>query len=399
MTTPNIHLIIVTDRAQANLIPILQFKPDYVALAISDDKTKHAESFIKLLKKVGQYQDHQILQFKQVPSVGLENIQIRAMEIEEQLKQQFPNATITYNATGGTKLMVLGFYDVFHQQGNSIHYTDTQHQQIEVVFPEKTTPIAIGNVLNIESYLLSMDKQYRKHASADWEAEVKQRRALTIWLAQNNEKLHVYWSVINSLAHNALAADKRGQAPSIANPLQTFHKNLPFKLWQTALKKCHDAGLCQWDANQMDSLYFHNVAGAKYLSGGWLEEYIWLTASELNCEQVWANVEFTEAQNPKDDVRNEMDCLILHNNRLLIIECKTSVFKADNGKGADILYRLSTMAQRTGGLFGNAWLVSARELDEDSFNRAREYRIPSVQAGDIANMRSKIQQWMQGNDY
>jgi hypothetical protein len=394
--TPTIHLLIVTGQAQANLIPVMQFKPDLIALAVSEGMRNNAKQFINLLKTLAGYRDEAIIRFDAVPEVGLEGIKDRALEIEDELRQRYPAHALTYHATGGTKLMALGFYDVFRSSPNTILYTDTEHGQIETLYPEKSPPIAIEKVLTIESYLSSMGKQVRKRADTAWEEKVRQRRGLSIWLAQHNDKLHSYWSVINHVAHKSLTQDqRRGQPPALAEPEQFFAKGkMPHGLWKTALENLSAAGVCQWDSARPERLGFDAPDGALYLSGAWLEEYVWLTASELGCDQVWGNVFFTETDNPKDDVRNEMDCLILHNNRLLMVECKTSAFKEGGEKNSDILYKLDTLERRTGGLFGDAWLVSARALDEPTLNRARGYQIKVINGGDIGQMKKQIQQWM-----
>ena len=397
MQASNIHLLIVTGQAQANLIPIMQFKPKIVALAVSGAMQANARQFVNLLISLAGYREENILRFHDVPVVGLEEIKYRAMEIEEALHQRYPDRPITYHATGGTKLMALGFYEVFHESPNTVLYTDTEHGMIEVLYPEQSQPIAIDKVLTIESYLLSMDKQIRKRADSLWEYTARHRRSLTIWLAQNAKKLEKYWSVINLLAHQALEEQERGKPPALITPEQFFISGkTPFGDWKTALEKCTKAGICQWDNDNPQRLNFEDADGAQYLSGGWLEEYVWLTAKELGSEQVYANVYFTETGNPRDDIRNEMDCLILHNNRLLMVECKTSVFKKGDSKSDGILYKLDTLERRTGGLFGDAWLVSARILDDATLNRAREYKIKVINGGEICQMKNLIQDWMNG---
>jgi hypothetical protein len=397
MENSQIHLLIVTGQAQANLIPIMQFKPQIVALAVSKAMQATSKQFVKLLTNLAGYREENIIQFHDVPDVGLEAIKDRAMEIEDDLNNRFPGQTITYHATGGTKLMALGFYEVFHAPHNTVLYTDTEHGQIEVLYPEKRQPIAISKVLTIESYLFSMDKQIRKRADSVWEDKARQRRSLSIWLAQNAGPLEKYWNVINLLAHQALMEQERGKPPALVSPEQFFiPEKTPRNYWKTALEKCTEAGICQWDKENPERLYFNEAHGAQYLSGGWLEEYFWLTASELRCEQVYANVFFTETGNPRDDIRNEMDCLILHNNRLLIVECKTSDFKKGSPKNDGILYKLDTLERRTGGLFGDAWLVSARKLDDATRNRAREYKIKVIEADEIKQMKNQLQEWMNG---
>ncbi|MDD2760131.1 MAG: DUF1887 family CARF protein [Methylomonas sp.] len=395
MQTPPIHLLIVTGQAQANLIPIMQFKPDVVALAVSKAMQGNARQFVKLLTNLAGYREENIIQFHDVPDVGLEAIKDRAMEIEDELNRRFPNQPIAYHATGGTKLMALGFYDVFHSE--PVFYTDSEHGQIEVLYKEKSQPIAIDKVLSIESYLFSMDKQIRKRADNVWEDIARQRRSLSFWLAQNAEPLEKYWNVINLLAHQALAEQERGKPPILDQPEQTFLAGkTPHGAWKTALQKCTEAGVCQWDSGNPQRLTFEKANGAQYLSGSWLEEYVWLTASELGCEQVYAYVFFTETGNPKDDIRNEMDCLILHNSRLLMVECKTSDFKKGSPKNDGVLYKLDTLERRTGGLFGDAWLASARTLDAATKNRAQEYKIKVIDGGEIKQMKNRILEWMSG---
>jgi len=392
-TLPSIHLIIVTGQAQANLIPILQLKPAIVALAISESMRENAKVFVKLLTKLANYKDADILPFA-VPDAGFEAIRYRALEIEDELRRNYRNSPITYHATGGTKIMALGFYQVFQGQSDTVLYTDTVHGQIETLHPEKAPAIMIGKVLTIESYLLSMDKTYRKHADAAWENKARQRRSLSFWLVQNIEDLQDFWPAMNKLVQDALAKEQRGVPPSLVRPEQQFDRNPTNVLWQQALKKIAEAGICQWDNQKPEVLYFDNPDGAKYLGGAWIEEYVWLTASELGCEQVWANVEFTEAASPKDDIRNEMDCLILHNNRLSMIECKTSKFTNGQSRNSDILYKLKTLEHSAGGLFGDAWLISALKLDEKTQNRAREYKINVIDSTKLNTLQDAIRNWM-----
>jgi hypothetical protein len=393
MPNPTIHLVVVTGQAQANLIPIMQLKPTMVALAVSAAMQENAKEFAKLLKTVAGYDDSSLIHFGQVPDAGLEDIRMRALEIEEELETRFPGSPITYHATGGTKLMALAFYEVF--RGHTVLYTDSEHGQIEVLYPEKQAPFAIDNVLTIQSYLLSMGKQFRKSAGEEWRAAARDRKALSKWFAHHAERLEDFWGVINTLANDALAPARRGDAPGIARPLQTF-RNVPRGLWAEALAKINEAGICRWDSERPETVYFDSAAGALYLGGAWLEEFVWLTAQDLGATEALANVEFTELGAPKDDIRNEMDCMLVHSNRLLMVECKTSVFKDENQKNANILYKLESLGHRAGGLYGEKWLVSARPLDSDTLKRAKEYKINVLSGGAIKKLGDKMRLWMEG---
>jgi len=222
-----------------------------------------------------------------------------------------------------------------------------------------------------------MGKHYRNSASDDWKQQASQRKALTKWLAEQVVDLGEFWSIMDGMVANALAETARGVPAVIEQPAQQF-KQPPRGLWLQALTKMAGQQLCQWDATKPESLYFHDVAGAQYLGGQWLEEYVWHIASELKPDEVKANVEFTEMGAPKDDIRNEMDCVVVHHNRLLMIECKTVNFKKSTDKNDGIVYKLESLGHRAGGLYGTQWLISARTLDQATAKRAKEYNIKVI---------------------
>jgi hypothetical protein len=109
MTKTTVHLLIVTGHTQANLIPVLQLKPDIIALAVSDAMRGKADDFSKLLKTVAGYTDETIIRYDHVAEVGLKTIEEKAMDIAIDLQERYPDCALTYHATGGTKLMTLGF--------------------------------------------------------------------------------------------------------------------------------------------------------------------------------------------------------------------------------------------------------------------------------------------------
>jgi Domain of unknown function (DUF1887) len=353
-----------------------------------------ADDFIKLLKTIARYSNKSIIRYVHVADVGLKTIEEKAMDMAVDLQERYPDCALTYHATGGTKLMTLGFCEVFRADGNRILYTDTEHGRIEVVYPKHQPAIAIASVLTIDSYLQSLGKQYRISADEDWRRQAQQRKALTKWLAEHVEQLDNFWSVINGMVAEAMAETARGVPTAIAQPRQQF-RHPPRGLWLQALTKITEHRLCQWDETRPEMLYFHDVAGAQYLRGQWLEEYVWHIASDLKPDDVKANVEFTEMGAPRDDIRNELDCVIVHHNRLLMIECKTVNFNKSADKNADILYKLESLGHRAGGLYGTKWLVSALPLDEASEKRAREYAIKVISGTALKHLKETTKVWIE----
>jgi hypothetical protein len=390
-----VHLLIVTGQAQANLIPILQLKPDIIALAISDSMQKKADQFIKIVKSLTDYKEDSIIFFKHVPDAGIERIIDKAMEIEDQLNTKFPNSKISYHATGGNKLMTLGFYSVFSDKNNQIIYCDTSHGEIEHIYPEKQSAIPIQSVLNIKGALLSMEQTYRKSADEEWQKNANSRKELTKWLGHNAQELDQqgFLGCLNKFVQEATKQTSRDKENVLTYPEQYF-RQVPRRIWVTALKKLTEHKIFQWDKNKPNCLYFDSIQGAEYISGQWLEEYTWHIIKDLNPFDVLANVEFAESCALKSDIRNEMDCIVAHHNQLLFIECKTINFQKQIGKDTDILYKLESLGHRAAGLYGYKWLVSARKLDDPALKRAKEYKIEVIYGADLKNLKDKVIEWM-----
>ena len=389
MTTKktNVHLVIVTGQAQANLIAILQLKPDVIVLAISDDMEKNASGFIDLLKST--IPNIPIQSFSHIPDVGVATIEAKAKEIAEQLQYKFPQGMITYHATGGNKLMMLGFCEIFSTANNEVIYTHTAHGHIEFIYPRHKPVITIEPVLDMKTYLRSLGEQYKPNSNNDWETIARNRKNLTFWLGNKANQLGGFFKTLNAIAMSALADFDKGCIQS--NQRLTL-KKIP-ALWLEALKKLANQGICEWNKTDTNSLIFNNAACARYLGGIWLEEYVWLIASELNISEVTANVEFTELASANGTVLNEIDCIAVHNNHLLIIECKTVAFKEKATKNSDILYKLNTLGSRAGGLYGDKWLVSASPLDKYTQSRAETYKIKTIAAEQLKNLKTELENW------
>ena len=138
-------------------------------------------------------------------------------------------------------------------------------------------------------------------------------------------------------------------------------------------------------------------SAADYLQGGWLEEYVYLIASDIGFKEVYCGVTMTDDSKSKADIRNEMDVVVCHDNRLLFIECKTS--RMD--KEADIIYKLDALGTQAGGIMSSKLLVSAQPLtytnkDGKTVNalaRAQSYKIKTCAADEVANLRDLLLGW------
>ena len=246
----------------------------------------------------------------------------------------------------------------------------------------------IESLLEPANYLAACNATLRRSASAEARhvEATQQRRGLTLDLARHCHALGPALGTLNYLAHQAVDdSDER-----LVQPRQ----HLPFdaaRPLRRALTRLVGAGLLDFDSKR--ELVFKSVEACRYIAGGWLEEYAWLTAAELGAEHVHAGLELTWNAGKGPSPRNELDLFIVHRNRALTVECKT----ANMGEGdetAKILYKLDSIADRLSALPGNAVLLSAREVPELIIKRARAQGTEVFASDGLSGFRDWLKGWL-----
>lgn len=401
-----IQICIVSDHLEANIIPLLQLQPDLAVLVTTDQMQSQSKTLETILRQAAP--NMAITVKNHLPSTDVEAIEEFALQLSEELDTQYPQARQIYNATGGTKPIAIIFSQVF---SSDIIYTHTGANQIQwlACVDDDKNPIATQSVLTPEIYLLANGKQLRKSQSSSpkWQQEVEDRSSLTKWLANNmNKKLGDLIGILNGYIRNdknqksVLVNEGRQQGESFKS--ENSRKVLPYtpnKLHIECLQKMTESHLIDWESDDASNLTFQSKEACMYLSGGWLEEYAWLCATEAHCESVLCSAEITDEHAPKLDIRNEIDCLIVHNNRMLIIECKTKNFGAKGSSDSDTLTKLDSITQHSSGKYGKGLLLSARKFGTENteprnIKRAESLSIPVLAEADLKSLPETIKHWM-----
>jgi Domain of unknown function (DUF1887) len=323
-----------------------------------------------------------------VPDVGIAAIEEKASEIDAYLKTEYPQSVITYHATGGTKLMALGFCTVFANGNNAVIYTDTAHSQIEFVYPRHRPAIPSQHVLNMKTYLRSLGFSFLSSSSDNqlWTNHANRRQDLSHWLAEHATSLDDFLGKMNALADEAMDKNKKHLIEKDKTLESAFAKK-----YETVLIKFNDAGICQWNILNPRKITFIGINETKYINGFWLEEYVWLMAKDLGISEVKSNVKFSRGQ---ETPTNEMDCIAVHNNRLLAIECKTSALeKKDTKDSNNMLYKLEALGKGIGGLYHEEWLVSARPVPLEVEQRAKAANIKIIHPNSLKDLKTALANW------
>ncbi|MEA3411105.1 MAG: DUF1887 family CARF protein [Pseudomonadota bacterium] len=384
-----IHIVIVSGQTLPNLIPILMERPGEVWLVTSAVMSgkRHDKRLRRILEKEGIT----VRPFPDAPESGFRAIQDYACDIADQAIAIRESPSLVLNITGGTKLMTLAFFDVFRGIAHRIIYTDTSNGRIETLPEEKggdTEFMPLRDVLDVPLYLTAQGFRYRTSRSDDPSDvdRIQARKPVCKYLGKYAADIPDFLGAINGLSSGALNDD--GQ---LVKRTQKFSRE-PSGRWKQAMNELTESGLIRWEKGEW--FEFTNAEAVKFLNGGWLEEYAWHILKDespcdvrLGVEGIW------------DDTRrstNELDVVAVHGNRMLLIECKTLKHGRDTGKDSDILYKIDSLSEDTRGLFGETWLLSAREPTEFMRDRARHQNIRIIGPDQIPRLKSLFLDWKSG---
>ena len=390
-----IHVCLLSNQLLPNLIPVLTENPHRVYLIVTQEMEQSGHD--KRMRRILRKKNIEVLIRPRAPSTGLASIRKFAAKIANELISAEAGNRIVLNATGGTKLLAMGFVEIFRTnlEGYPLQviYTDTEHQMIETLVPRDQTPTPMQSVLDTESYLAAQGMVLGQAASDQeaWQTRARTRAPLTEYLATKSEELGHFFATINGMVR-----DNRGDKKPVLSKhgdrviqaKQQFN-HYPSGLWKQALTRIADAALISWDGNQ--EIHFDSAESAVYLSGGWLEEYAWLAAEAAELQDVRCSATGRwESYSGSDAPTNEFDLLAVQDNRILIVECKTGTHE---GSEQAIATRLDSLAHNAGGLFGTVLLVSARGLPSTMQQRCKSLHIRVLEKSAIALLPAHIKVW------
>lgn len=399
---PAVHVCLVSEQLLPNLIPVLQERPAHVYLVVSPHMHRQAERLSAVLDMHGIPS----LRLLNAPDAGLADIHACAAKVLAGIERTLPGHAIWLNATGGTKLMSIGFVDVFRASPHvaRIFYTDTARDRLEMLHAREAGmlhPIA-PDLMDIENYLAVQGMVPRYIASRDerWVARAEARDGISEYLAtQQKAEFRLFVSALNKAATEAL--DRSGQ--SLAHPTQLLLADKQGKpraasvppAWHEPLKRLTEAGLLHWDGAV--SVTFPDAASAAYLGGKWLEEHVWLIARELKPRAIAAGVQGEWLARKGEPPSNEIDVLLVHRNRMLIIECKTGQFGKYGQKDQDLINKLQVITENAGGKFGRGLLVSYNALSPQVRGRIDALRqIDKIEGGELRGQLTQyVRRWME----
>ncbi|MGC8771102.1 MAG: Card1-like endonuclease domain-containing protein [Brevinematia bacterium] len=256
------------------------------------------------------------------------------------------------NLTGGTKIMSIGVYEFFKERKSEIFYLPIGKNEYKKIFPFPVENNSLKTRLNVEDYMLSYGieiKKYAKTTTKDYESNKRflneiffnYNREIKFLVEFQNRKEIKNLSEINLDKHKAELTDNLNNLDNLIKQLNFNYQNL---------KKSE----------------------LKYITGGWFEEYIYQTIKEsgnIKDETILLNPVIS-----RNNIQNEFDIAICYENRLDIIECKTSLKYQDKNLLNDTIYKQSALRKEFG-LTVNTIIVTLDEINDENRKRADYMKI------------------------
>jgi len=256
--------------------------------------------------------------------------------IEERLTQHVNDDDFyIVNLTGGTKVMSLAVYEFFKVMNSEMYYLTGRGEKIKIHPGRKKVSSKLATKISLKDYLSAYGFRIKKQSPPIRGREIT-AGVLTYFLHHFDKKKDI--SALKILRENRSKGIK-----SLQNKpeLQSFLDRLSFKP----------------DSEERLSKY-----ECRYLSGEWLEEYLYyfiIDKFDISDQEIGMGLEVEKSGTP-----NEFDVLLVQHNRIFLFECKTSIY-LDSDESQTLIgqtiYKSDSLRNKFG-LFAQTTVVTLSDL-------------------------------------
>jgi hypothetical protein len=382
-------ICLLSEQHVPNLLSVHHLKPDNLILIESSgmQKKHSSENFCDALK-FGN------------PNVQCGIVRIDGSESDFQtcrttfngiLQKSPPDMEWIINLTGGLKPMAIAAYETFSSVARR-RFIYTDHQTPKVIGDFLTGEKEICQyTLSIEEFLSGYGFEYSKkiqdvEAAQTWAKKhrkaafsmAKHAMDIRCWgknaLERERERVNTFMKLKTGKTADLELADL---APTVADVRKVF---------------CAEFDLKEKDGSLMGKIDKYT---AKFIDGGWLENFIWLILNdhreELDVTEVRLGLQIRGKK--ENTSENELDVSLMRNYAFEFIECKSG--SQEHDKKGEIFYRIEAVRNSPGALRSKTYFVSnSHTFSEDGDTlksealkqRAETYNCTPILGKAIENM-------------
>ncbi len=363
------HICLVSDQLLPNLLPCCnhQWRPQQVVLLVTAAMQSRGERLAEMLRQLGC-----AVSICQLDSYALDAMQRRLAE----LMRDHCAAELAINITGGNKLMALAAFMQAWSDDVAAFYVDTAADTLWRL-GEPSVAVPLPDVLGIKRYLGAYGYRLLKGQARQGVA----RRDLCLAIV---ERLEQWEQALPKL--NYYAAQAKGSLNVVIGRGDVARAD--FIALLDLLRSAAVLDIAD------DRLVFANEQARVFANGGWLEEYVYAEVEQLRREGRVRDVCLNAVIEDEAGTMNEIDVLFTARNRLFMIECKSKKMHGDHARVDDMVYKLDSLKNLVGGLYGRAMLASCFRPGASDCRRCAGYDITLVAARGLKNLRSTVCRWI-----
>jgi len=365
------HIAFVAPEVTPNLTPAIdsRLKPQKIFLLYPAELKKQMKKLIQFYQAYGiKTQAIEIKSAYNIEQVkrGLEKVVERIQK--ENLKD------LAINLSCGPKMMTIAAIQYFANTPAHLFYLKPNDQLIWL--NQEHPSINLQDKLTLENLLQTKDMSYQ---ALCWSEQQHTKAQIALKLL----KSHI---LPQNLVHtlNLEIKSWQGVAAKQEKPMpqyQAFRQQLSQKFPQFKFKK-----------DRLKEGYDKFVL--KLLQGGWLEYYVYQTLKTLQLEipQI-QDVQMGCVIRSEEKIKDEIDVMLLLNNKLYIIECKT-------GKNTDTnlhLQRLDSLSRKLGGGLSNKALITTTYLPEygGAYAKAQQLGVQIFNQQHLNQLKKHLKKWLE----
>ncbi|MBA4417612.1 MAG: hypothetical protein C0392_06850 [Syntrophus sp. (in: bacteria)] len=370
------HVCLVSAQPIPNLIPLRmeELMPGRVVLLVSHDMAAPAARMARIIREWG-------LAVEEMPIEPYDLDAARETCLD--LLVKLDGNEVILNVTAGTKIMALAAFEVFRELGKKIIYVDTQNKRIQALSPEPYT-IPFRDVIKVKPYLAAYGQRIREDKT-DREI-VRKHKHLVDGLIRRADTFESAISILNAYT----AGHRHTRTFPLHVAVQEQHLQIPE--FNELLASLEEWGIIKREGSL---IIIPHLAGVEFLSGGWLEEYVFDVASTLPLTDIMMDVTVEWDIPGRKTPDNEYDVVFTCENKLYLIECKTKRFiGADREETNDeLIYKLENLKEAAGGVYGKGMLVSYRRLTDVQKRRLAANSLEFCDGPALKNLRERLIAW------
>ena len=342
------HIGIVSDSPFENLLPFLQFRAERILLLISSNMQTKAEDLKQIL--IRQDWQPEVILINDMPANNLGEITDFAFTL---LSQYESNQSLYFNCTSGSNGMVIGMLEACNVSKVKTYFYDLDGQQIYWTHESPSTHEKITSELKLEDAIEAYGKTVKyktainekNHSTQLSFDSPEKRKRSTYFLSENAPLIMPYLQKLKNDSYQLINQNMwayYNKNPSMSEALSLFIEDNII------------------ENHKIEGCYQLTEHGKEYVNGLWLREFTTLTAEEMGIDHIYTDINI--GKNSEDG--DLMDCLLIHNNRMLFIECNTD---SHLKKVKD--YKLPSLIRFVSQLKGKALFLSLFTMDDSSSNQ------------------------------